>query len=518
MLRGDLVTTTSYLFIATLQLLCHVSNAQCNFILAVLNLILCLCLSGRFGQQATSCGILPNDAHTVMTQLNMNPSYHAFMCCPKCFKFYDGSHDDEGHLPFFCSGKAHPGVHFCQQPLQRTKMVNGTRTKIPCKQYLQQDFREWLGRFLCRPGMEEMLDADPFSAETTSDSNRRTRDIWDGAALRELKGPDGRPFVTGKRKRSEGRYVFGLCMDGFNPLRSKEAGKKYSLGAIYMICFNLPPALRYRMENVFLVGIIPGLHEPSKEQINNFLAPLVDELLYFYEHGVRYSATPLHSQGHKIRVMLGPLICDLPAARQMAGFASHSHTQFCSVCKLTKNRIKELNDAKFIPRTNKEHRRFAQAWKDAPTQSQRKKIFDEGGVRWSELLRLPYWKPINSTPIDTMHCLFLGVFRRHCRVIWGMDAHFEDGDGDTSNLSGAVDELSETELSSAWRVLRHGSNPALRKLRHRVMVRLCEDLDITTSKKDAKKILGNHLLNYVSVGFFCGCFSQFTSANTARLV
>ena len=287
-----------------------------------------------------------------------------------------------------------------------------------------------------------------------------------------LMGPTTKKVIFCSFDLARHILVFGLCMDRFNPLRSKEVGKKYSLGTIYMICFNLPPALWYRMENVFLVRIIPGPHEPSKEQINNFLAPLVDELLYFYEHDVHYSATPLHSQGCKICVMLGPLICNLPTAWQMAGFTSHSHTQFCSICKLTRNCIKELNDAKFIPHTNKEHRRFVQAWKDAPTQSQRKKIFDEGGVRWSELLHLPYWKPINSTPINTMHCLFLGVFRRHCRVIWGMDAQFEDGNGDTSNLSGAVDELSEMGLSSAWHVLHHRSNLALRKLRHRIMVHL----------------------------------------------
>ncbi len=103
-------------------------------------------------------------------------------------------------------------------------------------------------------------------------------------------------------------------MDGFNPLRSKEAGKKYLIGAIYMVCLNLPPSLRYQMENVFLAGIIPGPHEPFKEQINYILAPLVDDLLYFFKPGVTYSWTPRHPGGHKIRVMLGPLVCDLPAS------------------------------------------------------------------------------------------------------------------------------------------------------------------------------------------------------------
>lgn len=102
-------------------------------------------------------------------------------------------------------------------------------------------------------------------------------------------GPDHQSFIHGDWKASEARYVFSLCMDRFNPLRSKEAGKKYSIGAIYMVCLNLPPSLQYQIENVFLVGIIPGPHEPSKEQINYIVVPLVDNILYFFEHGVCYS-------------------------------------------------------------------------------------------------------------------------------------------------------------------------------------------------------------------------------------
>ncbi len=164
--------------------------------------------------------------------------------------------------------------------------------------------------------------------------------------------------------------MFSLCMDRFNPLQSKEAGKKYSIGAIYMVCLNLPPSLQYQMENVFLVGIIPGPHEPSKEQINYILAPLVDDLLYFFKPGVTYFWMPPHPGGCKIRVILGPLVCDLPAAHQMAGFASHSHMRFCSVCKLVKEDMDELDKLKFQLRQNSEHRQQAKAWMDAGSQAE----------------------------------------------------------------------------------------------------------------------------------------------------
>ena len=96
-----------------------------------------------------------------------------------------------------------------------------------------------------------------------------------------------------------------------------------------------------------------------------------------------------------------------------------------------------------------------------------------------------------------MHCLFLGIFRRHCRVIWGMDLRFEDGDGDVDGdvrsneivqNSDADQWLRKVELRHAWRVLCTGSESAVRKLRQSTMRQLCENLDIATNKTDQKKL------------------------------
>lgn len=48
-------------------------------------------------------------------------------------------------------------------------------------------------------------------------------------------------------------------------------------------------------------------------------------------------------------------------------------------------------------------------------------IFGEHGLRWSDLLRLPYWDPTRYTVVDVMHNLFLGELRHHCRDVWGID-------------------------------------------------------------------------------------------------
>ncbi|KJA19404.1 hypothetical protein HYPSUDRAFT_143849, partial [Hypholoma sublateritium FD-334 SS-4] len=96
------------------------------------------------------------------------------------------------------------------------------------------------------------------------------RDIFDGEMLRNFKGPDGEHFSCGGED-GEGRYAFSLCIDFFNPLGNKQAGKKKSVGLISLVCLNLPPDLRYKAENMFLFGVVPGPTEPPLDCLNHYL-------------------------------------------------------------------------------------------------------------------------------------------------------------------------------------------------------------------------------------------------------
>ncbi|PKC01816.1 hypothetical protein RhiirA5_298088 [Rhizophagus irregularis] len=55
------------------------------------------------------------------------------------------------------------------------------------------------------------------------------------------------------------------------------------------------------------------------------------------------------------------------------------------------------------------HRQYAHEWLRCFSKPSREAHFKEHGVRWSELLRLPYMDPIRFAVVDPMHCLFLGV-------------------------------------------------------------------------------------------------------------
>lgn len=62
-------------------------------------------------------------------------------------------------------------------------------------------------------------------------------------------------------------------------------------------------------------------------------------------------------------------------------------------------------------------REFAEKWRDVSTVAEQNQIFEAHGVRWSELWRLPYWDPTRMLVIDSMHCLFEGLAKTHCRVV-----------------------------------------------------------------------------------------------------
>ncbi|KAJ4498599.1 hypothetical protein C8R41DRAFT_756435 [Lentinula lateritia] len=176
---------------------------------------------------------------------------------------------------------------------------------------------------------------------------------------------------------------------------------------------------------MYLVTIIPG--KPSRHNINHTLRRLVQQLLPFWK-GVYYLRTARYTLGRTIFAVLIPAVCDTEGAHQLSGFASHSHTYFCRRCLLPIQEIHNLDPEKWVMRDGNKHRQLAFEWKDAPI-ARRNMIYQENGLRWSELLDLPYWDPIRFTVIDDMHLGYLGLFETHLREIWKIDDKKNGGNG-----------------------------------------------------------------------------------------
>jgi hypothetical protein len=336
-------------------------------------------------------------------------------------------------------------------------------------------------------------------------------DIWDGVILRNLKGPNEQPFISQADQRSELHLVFSMFIDWFNPFGSKQGGQHTSVGAIYLICHNLPIHLRYKFENVYLAGIIPGPREPRQHHLNHLLRPLIDDLLCCWHPGVTLMKSFLNRGfGAIIRVALIPLVCDLPAARKAAGFAGHGFNigAFCSFCLQSFNDVVNVDVSTWPRRTYEDHLAIAMQWRDAASSAIRDELYAKFAIRWSELLRLPYWDPTRFTVLDVMHNLFLGDLAHHVRNILGIDADAHPPGKE--HIKPHTMEEQQEQLDTAISAVKKGSKTSLMRLRRGYIVSLAtannvapavtitKDLRYGDKANNSKSLYVDALIEWVS--------------------
>ena len=97
-------------------------------------------------------------------------------------------------------------------------------------------------------------------------------DVYDSQLWKDFQCVSDKPFLA-----QPYNYAFTLNVDWFQPFLLTTS----SVGVVYLTVSNLPRILRFKRENIILVGIIPGPTEP-KCDINSFLDPLTKELVDFW--------------------------------------------------------------------------------------------------------------------------------------------------------------------------------------------------------------------------------------------
>ena len=198
-----------------------------------------------------------------------------------------------------------------------------------------------------------------------------------------------------------------------------------SSGVVYIVIQNLPRELRYKTENIILIGIIPGPREP-KLVMNSYLAPLVDELQELWkgvEIEVPHSVYGFDSV--TIRAALSCVSCDLPAVRKVCGFYGHMATKGCSKClhSFTVSGIGSRTDYSGYDRetwelrTKSKHLEVCRQFCSANTLAAQNELGSTHGLRYSVLVELPYFDPIRMHVVDPMHNLLLGT-AKHALQTW----------------------------------------------------------------------------------------------------
>ena len=211
-----------------------------------------------------------------------------------------------------------------QQLLKVVRSSSGSEYLVPFQTYCYMSVIK---------GMEELLNR-PLLAQQCEKWRSRTLkpdklcDVYDGQMWQHFQyDADGLPFLA-----APNNYLLMLNCDWFQPFRHTP----FSVGILYLAVENLPREVRFKRENLLVIGIIPGPSEPSMN-INSYLKPLVEDLQTLWT-GV---TVDIDGKETKIRAAVGCLSSDVPAARKVGGFVSYRGRHGCTKC------LKEFTVSKF---------------------------------------------------------------------------------------------------------------------------------------------------------------------------
>lgn len=357
---------------------------------------------------------IPLTIESVLSRFKLDGKMTTYAVCPKCHCTYKpqitrGSATMQ--YPKVCTNIPVPELGTCDEPLLQADLK-------PIKTFEYYSFHDYLAGLLSRGDLESLMDqsCDDFRKSFQTPRPDFTTDILEADFARSFEGPTpGELFLDGG---NEGRYAFSLNVDFFNIEGMRIRGASTSCGIISMACLNLPIDIRYKPENMYLAGIIPGPREPHLTELNHYIRPLIDDMFISWDQGVYISRTALCPDGRATRSAIFAAVNDLPGARKMAALANTGSHYFCTICQCYhKRNLGACNHGEWVKRDVTETRRHAEDWKMAKTLKDQERLFKAHGVRWSEMWRLPYWDPSRQLVVDAMHCILEGLVQHHFRVV-----------------------------------------------------------------------------------------------------
>ena len=362
---------------------------------------------------------IPKSLHTLRKYFRRDNGCTEYVVCPKCSQLYTisecimktGSRVESKRCTYI-EFPHHPHQRKrskCNTVLLKTIQVCGKSKLVPKKVFIYQSVIS---------SLIEMAKTKDFLQKCEHWRNRPVNDslsdIYDGEVWQDLQHIDGMPFLA-----IPNNLCLGMNIDWFNPYDESP----YSVGAIYLVVLNLPRAERFKLQNVILVGMIPGPYEPEGD-INTFLSPLVKDLKQLFS-GFFFKNPSSFLSVSTLRAVLMCLSCDLPATRKVCGFSNFNGLKGCSKCLKEfptesfgeKPNYGGFNWQDWVPRDIATQKKYGIAFKDACTVTARKEITRSHGVKYSVLLELPCFDLVRQHVVDPMHNVFLGL-AKHTIKTW----------------------------------------------------------------------------------------------------
>jgi hypothetical protein len=178
------------------------------------------------------------------------------------------------------------------------------------------------------------------------------KDIFDGKLYRSLLGkhvrPVGGPTQQHRYFEAASDVALGLSTDGYAPFRRRAK----TAWPLLIFNYNLPPEIRFHLENMLCLGVIPGPKKP--QDFDSFLWPLVAELLRL-ELGVNaWDATVRRAV--QLHAYLLLVFGDIPAVSMAMKMKGHNGVCPCRFCEIRGVRVPgQAKSPHYVPLNRTRH-------------------------------------------------------------------------------------------------------------------------------------------------------------------
>ena len=304
--------------------------------------------------RSTFIDLLSRKLHVMRKKSNIEEKFTKYVVCSNCCDIYNyedcvstvGQHKQRKD----CISVKYPDhpQRSRRKPcgellLKSVHFVSGKKLLYPIKVYAYKSLKESLQSLLLRPNFYSCCQEWRIQSEFSLSGC--LGDIYAGNIWNDYQQCMGSPFLSEPYS-----LAFVLNVDWFQPYTHTTS----SVGVIYLTVLNLPRTVRYKRENVILVGP----HEPGCSKCLQFFPGQVGEKDY-------------------------------------SGF----------------------DREQWDKRTDKQHRQAVKEVMKCKTKTRRKEVESLLGCRFSCLLDLPYFDAPRMLCIDPMHNLFLGT-GKHMLTVW----------------------------------------------------------------------------------------------------
>lgn len=206
--------------------------------------------------------------------------------------------------------------------------------------------------------------------------------------------------------------ALGLSTDGFTV-------HGFTFWPLIIFLYNLPPTIRFHLENIFALGVIPG----KPVLINTFFWPLLQELWKFALGVTAFDI--LSSQSFILRAFLILIFGDIPAIAMLMAMKGHNGISPCRACPITATPLRRGTHVTYYVvstfgdnpewRTLRDHQTMMQQAKeveDAPTKEQAELLAKKSGIKGKSVLsNIDSILFPSSFPYDFMHLVWEGVIK-----------------------------------------------------------------------------------------------------------